>query len=48
MKIVAIECREYTGTLESEGQFWEERLCTPSGHLPGAPGPRGADHGAGG
>ena len=29
MKIVAIECREYTGTLVSEGEFWEERLCTP-------------------
>ncbi|MBN1877381.1 MAG: mandelate racemase/muconate lactonizing protein [Anaerolineae bacterium] len=29
MKIKNIRCRELTGTLDFEGEFWEDRLCRP-------------------
>lgn len=29
MKITSVRCREFTGMMAFEGEFWEERLCRP-------------------
>ena len=30
MKITAVKLRKVSGTMETEGRFWEERLVTPT------------------